>query len=94
MSKCDKCPFKLLVESQFKEPTIAEIKAYALEIGFTNLDAEYFYWKHKSTGWVDKNGLPYREWRGVLQIWFRAALQRGDVKEKGKTFKERYNASS
>jgi hypothetical protein len=89
MKDCKNCPYKVMAE--FKPPTIEELQAYAKQIGWTNFDAEYFFHKNSSVGWVDNRSIPYREWRGVVQIWFRAAMKRGEVKLPEKSFKERYD---
>jgi hypothetical protein len=87
-NKCDKCPYKVM--AAFVRPTIDELRAYAKEIGFQPFDAEHFYWYHEQTGWVDKGGRPYVNWKGIVQVWFRGAMQRGNVAEAGKSFKDRY----
>jgi hypothetical protein len=90
---CTKCPYK--IAAKFVEPTIQELVNYAAEIGFVPFDAEYFYYKNHSVGWVDNRGIPYKKWKGVVQTWFRAAVRRGDVKPAGakveKTSLEKYN---
>lgn len=78
----------------FVKPALSEIAEYAKEIGFTSLDPNYFYWYHEQTGWIDKNKRPYVNWRGILQVWYRAALQRGEIKDpKEKTFKDMYEST-
>lgn len=88
-NKCEKCAYKLLVESTFKKPTIQEIKDYAISIGFNSLDSDNFFWYNEARGWKDKNGQPYVEWRGVVQCWMRARLQKDEPKQ-GKSFRQRF----
>ncbi len=85
---CKTCPYRL--QAVFKKPTVEDIIAYAKEIGYTTCDAEYFYHKNESVGWVDNRGLPYKKWKGVLQTWFRAAKRRGEIVESKPSFKEQY----
>jgi hypothetical protein len=85
---CSKCPYKLA--AKFKKPTTDEIANYARTIGYTTIDVGYFFWKNESVGWVDNRGLPYKNWKGVVQTWFRAAKRRGEIKPETKTFKERF----
>jgi hypothetical protein len=84
---CKNCPYKLA--AKFKKPTIEEIAAYAKEIGFP-LDAEYFFYKNDSIGWVDSKGRPYKNWKGVVQTWKKGAVRRGEIKEQTKSFREKY----
>jgi hypothetical protein len=81
--------FKLLAESSFKKPTIQEIKEYADSIGFNSLDSDSFFWYNEARGWKDKNGQPYQNWKGIVQVWFRARLQTDDPKQ-GKSFRQRF----
>lgn len=85
---CRSCKYRL--QAVFKKPTIEQLKEYAKSIGWTNFDADYFYWKNESVGWVDRRGIPYKSWKGIVQTWKRAAKQRGEFKEQKETVKEKY----
>jgi len=88
-AKCKACKFRLA--TLFKKPTVEQCEAYAKEIGFTTFDADYFWWKLESTGWVNNRGLPYKSWKGIIQTWFKGAVRRGQETGKPtKTFKEKY----
>ena len=86
--ECKTCKYRLV--AIFKKPTIKQCDEYAKSIGFTSFDAEYFWWKLESCGWVDNKSRPYKSWKGIIQTWKRAAIRRGDLKPKQKTFKDRY----
>jgi hypothetical protein len=85
---CRSCKYRL--QAIFKKPTEEEIRQYAKEIGFITLDVSYFFWKNESVGWVDNKGRPYKNWKGVVQTWKKAAVKRGEIKEQTKSFKEKY----
>jgi hypothetical protein len=80
-----------------KRPTIEEVQAYAVSIGWPNFDSQYFLAKMDSIGWVvplGKTFVPVASWQGVVMIWKKCAEKRGELKPKdGKSFKERYEES-
>jgi hypothetical protein len=85
--ECKQCKYYL--SCVFKKPTIQQCADYAKEIGFTPFDAEGFWWKQESLGWIHPNGTPYKSWKGIIQTWFKASIRRGDIKPPQKTFVER-----
>lgn len=89
--KCSRCEFYL--RCKFKKPTIEQLKEYATSIGWSQFDAEYFFWKQEQIGWAVKIGNTYKpmaSWKGTVQTWKRAALRRGEIQENSKTFKDKY----
>lgn len=89
--KCSQCEFYL--RCKFKKPTVEEIKKYAVEIGWPEFDAAYYYDKQEITGWVVKIGNSFKPmvcWKASVRTWLKAAFRRGEIKGKGKTFKERF----
>jgi len=84
---CKNCPYK--IQATFKKPTIAEIDAFAKEIGYQPFDAEQFFYYNDARGWQDNKGRPYKIWKSVVQTWRKAAERRGDIKPPQKTFVER-----
>ncbi len=88
--ECSKCEFYL--RCKFKKPTVKEIQDYAAEIGWPEFDADYFFDKQETTGWMVKIGNTYKpmaSWKGVVRTWHKAAIRRGDIKPAQKTFVER-----
>jgi len=49
-------------------PTLEEVVEYALARG-NKVDPQYFFDKNSSTGWVDKNGNKYKDWKAVYRTW-------------------------
>lgn len=92
--KCQGCKYRIAAE--FKRPTLEEVQAYAISLGWTNFDAELFLAKQDSIGWVipvGKSFVPVADWRGVVMVWFKAAQRRGEIKPQEKTFREQYDES-
>jgi len=87
-NKCKQCEFYLA--AKFKKPTIEQCKEYAVSIGWVNFDAEGFFWKQESLGWTHPNGRPYKNYKGIIQTWYRASVRRGDIKPDEKTFKQKF----
>lgn len=55
--------------SEVRFPSLAEIQTEADMRGFDKAEAERF-WNHfESSGWIDKNGNPIKNWRAKLAIW-------------------------
>lgn len=66
--KTSPSPTKL--STRFVKPTVQEIADYANSIGFTALDAEYFWNYYQSNGWrVGRN--PMKDWRASIRTWRR-----------------------
>lgn len=58
-------------EKKFIKPSVEEICAYCLERK-NNIDAQYFYDKNESIGWViGKNRTPMKDWRATIRTWER-----------------------
>lgn len=54
--------------SRFSPPTIQEVQAYALEMGYTSFGAERFVDFYKSKGWmVGKNKM--KDWKAAVRNW-------------------------
>jgi hypothetical protein len=49
-------------------PSFEEVRAYCTERK-NNIDPQYFIDKNTTIGWVDKNGLQYRDWKAVIRTW-------------------------
>lgn len=54
----------------FSAPTLEEVKSYCLERKNT-IDPQYFFDRNQATGWVDKNGNKYKDWKSVIRTWER-----------------------
>jgi hypothetical protein len=77
--------------AQFVPPIVDEVRKYARSIGWEELDAQYFVDKMSAVGWVDKQNRQIKDWQAVIRLWFRAAINRGEIKGTSdtKTFRER-----
>jgi hypothetical protein len=55
----------------FKAPTVDDVRAFCQKKGGTYLkiDANRFVAKHLAVGWVDRAGLPIKNWQAVLFTW-------------------------
>jgi hypothetical protein len=62
---------------RFAKPTVAQIAAYAAEIGYTTLDAERFFDHYESCGWVVGARKPMRNWQATVRNWRRMDAERG-----------------
>ena len=61
---------------RFVKPTVAELEAYAKEIGYGRLDAQRFLDHYEMVGWkVGRVGLPMRDWRAAVRTWRRNERQ-------------------
>lgn len=49
-------------------PTVEEVKAYCLQRK-NSINAQYFVDKNTTIGWIDKNKIPYRDWKAVIRTW-------------------------
>lgn len=58
------------VRKSFVKPTVEEISAYCRERG-NGIDADAFFDKYESNGWVDKNGNPMKDWKATIRTWER-----------------------
>jgi hypothetical protein len=59
---------KKQVKQKFIPPTLEEVKNYCKEKNY-DIDPEYFLDRNTATGWVDKNGNKYKDWKAVLRTW-------------------------
>ena len=55
-------------EGRFIPPTIEEVVDYCQERN-SPVDPHTFYDKGIGTGWVDKNGNKYKDWKAVVRTW-------------------------
>lgn len=55
---------------KFMPPSVDEVRAYALEIGF-KLDAQHFIDSNTAKGWVvGKNKTPMVDWKATIRTWY------------------------
>ena len=54
----------------FAKPTVEEIAAYCAERG-NGIDAQYFFDKQESVGWVVGQGKPMKDWKATIRTWER-----------------------
>lgn len=66
--KNDKNNKKVEQHSVFTPPTIEEVKKYCADRN-NGIDAEYFFNKNNSVGWVDNKGRKYKDWKAVIGTW-------------------------
>ena len=60
----------------FVKPSVEEIKAYAIEQGYTDFEADRFYDFYESKGWlVGKNKM--KSWQAAVRNWQRNSKPRG-----------------
>ena len=55
-------------KTQFKPPTLDEVKAYCIERN-NNIDAEYFMDFQEARGWVLSNGKKMKDWKATIRTW-------------------------
>jgi hypothetical protein len=56
----------------FVPPTVAELAAYAKEIGFRGFNAQAFLDKYEMVGWVvGKSRTPMASWKAAVRTWQR-----------------------
>lgn len=57
---------------RFQKPTLCELDAYAVEIGFNTFDGHAFLDHYDMVGWVvGKNRLPMKDWKAAVRTWRR-----------------------
>ena len=63
-------------------PTVQEVTEYCKERNNT-IDPEYFVNKNSAIGWVNKQGLPYKDWKAVIRTWekFNKVNKQGGIDE-------------
>lgn len=66
-------------------PTIDEARAYALELGLPEEEADKFFDHHQARGWTLKGGIPVRDWRATLRTWCRFFEKGGGVLRRAAT---------
>jgi hypothetical protein len=54
-------------------PTINEVKAYFLQKGIPELEAEHFFLLHEYRGWRTRKGSPIRNWKTAAYRWILGA---------------------
>ena len=64
-TECDTSHSK---KTQFKPPTLDEVKAYCIERN-NNIDAEYFMDFQEARGWVLSNGKKMKDWKATIRTW-------------------------
>jgi hypothetical protein len=58
--------------STFRRPTLAELAAYGVEIGFDGFDPEQFFDYYETIGWVvGKARKPMKNWQAAVRTWRR-----------------------
>lgn len=53
---------------RFVKPTLEELQAYAMEIGF-NLDAQHFLNHYDANGWKVGKGNSMKDWKAAVRTW-------------------------
>ena len=89
-------------------PTLANIIFYGSEIGASEEYCENFYNHYESIGWVNGSGQEIKNWKVILNKWFKKDLKDGKTKdarkrdidpdrvlmdENGKCYKENYDGT-
>ena len=89
-------------------PTLADIIFYGSEIGASEEYCENFYNHYESIGWVNGSGQEIKNWKVILNKWFKKDLKDGKTKdirkkdidpdrvlmdENGKCYKENYDGT-
>ena len=89
-------------------PTLADIIFYGSEIGANEEYCENFYNHYESIGWVNGSGQEIKNWKVILNKWFKKDLKDGKTKdarkrdidpdrvlmdENGKCYKENYDGT-
>ena len=59
---------KRVARKVFNPPTLEEVVAYQQERN-SPIDAVRFYDSNTARGWVDKNQVPYKDWKAVFRVW-------------------------
>ena len=55
---------------RFVPPTLEECRAYALErFNLNGTFAEMFHEHYENTGWTDKDGKAYQNWKNLMRVW-------------------------
>lgn len=89
-------------------PTLPQIISYGSEIGASEEYCENFYNHYESIGWVNGSGQEIKNWKVILNKWFKKDLKDGNTKdtrkkdidpdrvlmdENGKCYKENYDGT-
>ena len=56
------------IKKGFVPPTIEEVREYC-QSRKNSIDPQYFVDRNSATGWVDKRGVAYKDWKAVIRIW-------------------------
>lgn len=70
------------VIKKFIPPTLEEVRTYC-KTRNNGIDAQNFWDKNESIGWVDKNGNKYKDWKAVVRTWESWAKATKSVKDSG-----------
>lgn len=62
-------------------PTLSDIVSYGLSLGANKNYCERFYDYYESIGWINGNGLPIKNWKLVLNNWYKKDLEDGKIKQ-------------
>lgn len=62
-------------------PTLSDIVSYGLSLGINEKYCERFYDYYESIGWINGNGLPIKNWKLVLNNWYKKDLENGKIKQ-------------
>lgn len=62
-------------------PTLTDIISYGLPLGINKDYCERFYGYYESIGWINGNGLPIKNWKLVLNCWYKKDLENGKIKQ-------------
>ena len=62
-------------------PTLTNIITYGSSLGASKEYCENFYNHYESIGWINGNGLPIKNWKLVLNNWYKKDLESGKIKQ-------------
>jgi len=68
-------------KSHTLSPTLSDIVSYGLSLGANKNYCERFYDYYESIGWINGNGLPIKNWKLVLNNWYKKDLEDGKIKQ-------------
>lgn len=70
-----------LSQSDKVTPTLPEIISYGSTIGASEEYCEKFYNTYEGVGWINANGIEIKNWKLVLNNWFKKDLDNGKTKD-------------
>lgn len=56
-------------KAKFQPPTVEQVRQYAAEIGFPELDPEHLVQHYAATNWTKKDGSPVTSWKQCVLTW-------------------------